>query len=174
MQQERLPELKVDRPWFKGVHSQVLQDVLRRLDKSFDNFFRRAKEGAEEPGYPGSYCKARIRLPEGAVASLARQSGRRLCELTPEAWLWKGRRVKIVDGSTVTIPDTPANQDAYPQQHGQQPGLGFPIARLVAVFDLACGALTTLGVGHYQGKATGEMALFRGQQSHLDRDDVMS
>lgn len=121
----------------------------------------------------GSYCKARLRLPEGAVVSLARQSGRRLCALTPEAWLWKGRRVKIVDGSTVTMPDTPANQDTYPQQSGQQPGLGFPIARLVAVFDLACGALTTLGIGRYQGKATGEMALFRGQQSHLDRGDVV-
>jgi len=51
-QQNRLPELKEERPWFKGVHSQVLQDVLRRLDKAYDNFFRRVKEGAEEPGYP--------------------------------------------------------------------------------------------------------------------------
>jgi hypothetical protein len=64
------------------------------------------------------------------------------------------------------MPDTPANQDAYPQQRGQQSGLGFPMARLVAVFDLAGGALTTLGVGPYQGKATGEMALFRGQRRH--------
>jgi hypothetical protein len=114
----------------------------------------------------GSYCKARKRLPEGVVSTLARQSGQRLCEQTPEAWLWKGRRVKIVDGSTVSMPDTEANQAAYPQQSGQQPGLGFPIARLVAVFDLVSGALTTLGVGCYQGKATGEMALFRQQQHY--------
>ena len=45
-------------------------------------------------------------------------------------------------------------------------GSAFPLARLVAVFDLGRGALTTLGVGRYQGKATGEMALFRQQQSH--------
>jgi putative transposase len=51
-QQNRLPELKDERPWFKGVHSQVLQDVLRRLDKGFESFFRRVKEGAEEPSYP--------------------------------------------------------------------------------------------------------------------------
>jgi hypothetical protein len=38
------------------------------------------------------------------------------------------------------------------------------MARLVAVLDLASGALTTLGVGPYQGKTTGEMALFRPQQ----------
>jgi Transposase DDE domain len=123
--------------------------------------------------HTGSYCKARKRLPEGVVSTLARHSGQRLCEATPEAGLWKGRRVKIVDGSTVSMPDTQANQDAYPQQPGQQPGLGFPIARLVAVFDLVSGALTTLGVGRYQGKATGEMALFRQQQGHLQRGDVV-
>jgi hypothetical protein len=123
--------------------------------------------------HTGSYCKARQRLPEGVVSTLARDSGQRLCEQTPAAWLWKGRRVKIVDGSTVSMPDTEANQAAYPQPPGQQPGLGFPLARLVAVFDLASGALTTLGVGRYQGKATGEMALFRQQQSHLQCGDVV-
>ncbi len=121
----------------------------------------------------GSYCKARKRLPEGVVSTLARHSGQRLCDQTPEAWLWKGRRVKIVDGSTVSMPDTEANQAAYPQPRSQQPGVGFPLARLVAVFDLVSGALTTLGVGRYQGKATGEMALFRQQQSFLQRGDVV-
>lgn len=121
----------------------------------------------------GSYCKARKRLPAGVVSTLARHSGQRLCEQTPEAWLWKGRRVKIVDGSTVSMPDTEANQAAYPQPRSQQPGVGFPLARLVAVFDLGSGALTTLGVGRYQGKATGEMALFRQQQHHLQRGDVV-
>ena len=70
----------------------------------------------------GSYCKARQRLPEGAVATLARQSAQQLCDQTPEVWLWKGRRVKIVDGTTVSMADTEANQAAYPQQRGQQPG----------------------------------------------------
>jgi putative transposase len=39
---------------FKGVFSQVLQDVFRRLDKSFKAFFRRVKAGEEEPGYPSA------------------------------------------------------------------------------------------------------------------------
>ena len=51
-QQNSLPELKVERPWFKGVYSQVLQDCLRRLDSAYQNFFRRVSEGAEEPGFP--------------------------------------------------------------------------------------------------------------------------
>ena len=62
--------------------------------------------------HTGSDCKARKRLPEGVVSTLARHSAQRLCEQTPEAWLWKGRRVKIVDGSTVSMPDTEANQAA--------------------------------------------------------------
>ena len=121
----------------------------------------------------GSYCKARKRLPEGAVATLARQSGQQLCEQTPAAWLWKGRRVTIVDGTTVSMADTVANQAAYPQQRAQQPGLGFPIVRAVAFFDLGCGAWTTLGIGPYRGKETGEMALCREQQRYLQRGDVM-
>jgi len=90
----------------------------------------------------GSYCKARKRLPEGAVETLARQSGQQLCNQTPAAWLWKGHHVKIVDGTTVSMADTEANQAAYPQQGAQKPGLGFPIVRAVAFFDLACGAWT--------------------------------
>lgn len=52
MQQNQLPQLKIERPWYKGVHSQVLQDTLKRLDKAFQSFFRRVKGGAEDPGYP--------------------------------------------------------------------------------------------------------------------------
>lgn len=70
----------------------------------------------------GSDCQARQRLPEGVVSTLARHSAQRLGEQTPEAWLWKGHHVNIVDGSTVSMPDTEANQAAYPQQPGQQPG----------------------------------------------------
>lgn len=51
-QQNALPGLKKERPWFKSVHSQVLQDVLRRLDRAYDNFFRRVKQGFEAPGFP--------------------------------------------------------------------------------------------------------------------------
>ena len=51
IQQNNLPELKKERPWFKCVHSQVLQDVLRRLDNGYQTFFRRVKNG-ETSGFP--------------------------------------------------------------------------------------------------------------------------
>jgi hypothetical protein len=116
--------------------------------------------------HTGRDGKARKRLPAGVVSTLARHRGQRLGDQTPEAWLWQGRRVNIVDGSTVARPDTEAQQAAYPQPRSQQPGCGFPLARIGAVFALVRGALTTLGVGGSQGKMTGDMALVRQQQSH--------
>src|SRR5271165_4145053 len=46
-----LPELKLERPSLEEVHSQVLQNVVDRLDKAFESFFRRCKTG-ETPGFP--------------------------------------------------------------------------------------------------------------------------
>jgi putative transposase len=51
-QQNQLPEIKAIREDMAAIHSQVLQDVLRRLDKAFQNFFRRVKERGEKAGFP--------------------------------------------------------------------------------------------------------------------------
>jgi hypothetical protein len=92
---------------------------------------------------------------------LVRGSGANLEDKLPEKWLWKKRHVKLIDGSTVSMPDTDANQAAYPQQKAQKDGLGFPIARLVGVLSLSTGAIIDLSLGPYQGKRTGEHALLR-------------
>ncbi|CAE7259191.1 nisX1, partial [Symbiodinium sp. CCMP2456] len=81
----------------------------------------------------GAYCQARKRLAEKFFSTVARLVGRELDAQAPSDWLWKGRRVHLFDGSTVSMPDTPANQDAYPQHDAQRPGLGFPIALRDAV-----------------------------------------
>jgi Transposase DDE domain len=107
------------------------------------------------------YCKARRRLPESVPFRLMRSLGRKLHDEAPEEWLWCGHRVKVVDGTTVSMPDTADNQREYPQSPSQRPGLGFPIARLVVVFCLATGAVLEAAMGKYQGKQTGENALFR-------------
>lgn len=62
--------------------------------------------------HTGSDCTARGRLPESVVARLAQEAGDRLRQESPRSWRWKGRRVKRVDGATVSMPDTPANQEA--------------------------------------------------------------
>src|SRR5436190_14132763 len=121
----------------------------------------------------GAYCQARQRLPESFFADVACSVGRRLDDQADRCWLWKGRRVYLFDGTTVTMPDTPKNQKAYPQVYNQKPGLGFPIARLGAVISLACGAVVSLGFCQYAGKGQGEVSLLRRLWDCLRPGDIL-
>jgi hypothetical protein len=109
----------------------------------------------------GPYCKARQRLPEALLSRLARESGADLHRKHPAGKLLGGRPVKVVDGTTVSMPDTAANQREYPQPPTQKPGLGFPLMRVVAVLSLHCGAVLDVAFGPYSGKQAGEPSLFR-------------
>lgn len=71
------------------------------------------------------------------------------------------------------MPDTPENQEAYPQHDKQQPGLGFPLARIAAIFSLSCGAIIDLGICRYAGKGQGELSLFRTLWSFFRAGDVV-
>jgi Transposase DDE domain len=108
-----------------------------------------------------NYCKARKRLPLSFIVRLVRKTGELLRGKARSAWLWKGRSVVMVDGSTASMPDTPANQQAFPQPRSQKRGLGFPLARFVAIICLATGAVLDLAIGPYKGKRTGETSLLR-------------
>jgi hypothetical protein len=120
----------------------------------------------------GAYCTARGNLPEEAIHQLVRDTGMEADDLADEDWLWQGRRVRVIDGSTITMPDTPANQAAYPQQENQKPGCGFPIARIVVIFSLSVGTVLDAAIGKYQGKQTGENSLFRTLYDVLTEGDV--
>jgi len=109
----------------------------------------------------GAYCQARQRLPEAFVADVARHTGRALDDAVEPQWLWKRRRVHVYDGSSASMPDTPANQRDYPQPGTQKPGLGFPLARIAAVFSLACGAVLDLALCRYAGKGQSELGMLR-------------
>ena len=121
----------------------------------------------------GAYCTARSDLPEDALHALVRETGKQVENESPETWLWHGRKVCVVDGSTVTMPDTPENQAAYPQQNTQKPGCGFPIARILVIFSLAAGTVLEAAIGKYQGKQTGENSLFRTLHDALDEGDII-
>jgi hypothetical protein len=121
----------------------------------------------------GGYCTAREQLPEDACRDLVRRTGRALEEEAPRDWLWKGRRVRVVDGSTITMPDTRANQAEYAQLKSQRPGCGFPIARILVVFSLAVGTVLEAAIGKYEGKQTGENSLFRTLHDLLSPGDIV-
>jgi hypothetical protein len=121
----------------------------------------------------GAYCQARKRLPERFFSAVACSVGRALEAKVDRRWLWKGRRVYMFDGTTVTMPDTPKNQQAYPQVYNQKPGLGFPIARIGALTSLSCGAIVSLGFCRYAGKGQGEVSLLRRLWDVLHPGDVL-
>ncbi len=121
----------------------------------------------------GSYCKARQRLPIGVITGLVHRTAQALEERVPEDWLWKRRETLMVDGSTVSMPDTPENQQAFPQARTQASGVGFPIARVVAIISLATGVLRDLAIGPYKGKETGETALLRDLLDRLKGGEVL-
>jgi hypothetical protein len=121
----------------------------------------------------GAYCQARARLPERFFSGVACSVGRALDDQAKPAWLWRGRRVYLFDGTTVSMPDTPENQAAYPQVYNQKPGLGFPIARLGAIISLSCGAILHLGVCQYAGKGQGEVSLLRTLWDILRPRDIL-
>jgi Transposase DDE domain len=120
-----------------------------------------------------SYCQARQRLPEMAIANLTRQTGQQLHRDAQEDWLWHRRRVTIVDGSTATMPDTPENQAEFPQGKSQKPGLGFPILRFVLLLSLSVGTVLECALGPCRGKRSGEQNLFRQTWSAFRPGDVV-
>lgn len=102
-------------------------------------------EGVEIPSTDTSaYCQARSRLPEKLLEKLFSQAAQNLEEKVTTEHLWCGRNVKLIDGSTVSMPDTIENQKAYPQPKNQKAGCGFPIAKIGVIFSLATGAAAAL------------------------------
>jgi hypothetical protein len=120
------------------------------------------------------YCKARRRLPEEVCARLMREAGKTLDESVSDFGRLAGRPVKLVDGTTLSMPDTRENQAAYPQAKTQRPGVGFPIMRLVAVLSLGSAAAREIAMGPYSGKETGETALFRALWDSLSPADIVA
>jgi len=134
----------------------------------------RAAQGQEPcSAQTGAYCQARKRLPEVFFSETALRTGRALDAGADKGWLWKRRRVYVYDGSSVTMPDTPENQAEYPQPVAQKPGLGFPLARIAAVFSLACGAIVGLGICRYAGKGQSELGMLRKLLDLFRPGDVM-
>lgn len=121
----------------------------------------------------GAYCRARQRLPTEMVTALTRETGQLLCAEAPTGWRWRGRTVKLVDGTGISMPDTPENQARYPQPSSQARGVGFPLARLVGVICLSTGAVVDAAIGPFEGKGHSEHDLFRKLMGAFCAGDVL-
>jgi len=121
----------------------------------------------------GDYCRARAKLSRQVLRKLARQVAKLVEKQANKDWLWHGLHAKLVDGSTITLPDTPENQQAFPQLSSQQPGVGFPIARICVVLSLATACIHDSAMGPYEGKETGETALLRTLLDSFEEGEVV-
>jgi hypothetical protein len=121
----------------------------------------------------GAYCQARKRLPERFFSTTAWRVGQSLDASVDSQWLWKGRRVYLFDGSTVSMPDTAENRKEYPLTYNQKPGTGFPVARIAAIISLSCGAILKLGICRYAGKGQSELGLLHKLWDMFRRGDVL-
>jgi hypothetical protein len=157
-----------------GFLSQVLSNDHSCRDAVSRIIAHRAARGREacSPN-PASSGNARGRLPTGVLRTLARRTAAELLAGAAEDWRWNGRDVFIADGTHVSMPDTPANQASSPQPVVPQPGLGFPLARLVVFRSLATGAGHDLAIAPYEGKGTGETTLLREMDGALKPGDVI-
>jgi hypothetical protein len=119
------------------------RDALQRVSAWWQVHF--SAQGSPSSDTSG-YCQARARLDERVLQQIGTQVAEQLQRQVANQQLWLGRRVKIVDGTGLSMPDTAANQLQWPQNSNQQPGCGFPQLKVVGLFCLQSGAL--LQVAH--------------------------
>lgn len=144
-------------------HARTCREAVRQTQSWMD-----LQGGRELSSNTSAYCQARARLPQAHLEQAFTRVVHHL--LAQEQRFWRGRRVRVVDGSSCSMPDTPSNQAAYPQSRRQKPGCGFPVMRFVAVFSLATGAI----LGTVQGAlGENERTLWRRLWGLLKRGDIV-
>jgi len=154
--------------WAMLYQSLAVDKSLRHTLKCLTAWLTAA--GVEPPSSDtGAFSKARQRLPESLLHRLVPETADRLEQRVPQAHHWCGRPVKVFDGTTVQMADTPANQGEYPQHSNQAEGCGFPLAQVVVFFCLMTGAVVAASVGAWQ---TSEIVLSRLLYRQLAPGDV--
>lgn len=132
--------------------------------------WRADKQQAQASPNTAAYCRARQRLELSALQSAQHTLGAHVAQQAQPDRQWHGRRVVVVDGTGLSMPDTPENQKEYPQAASSKPGCGFPQMKLVALFCLTTGALLRYAQSH---RKVAELTLFRSMWDALHSGDVV-
>jgi hypothetical protein len=144
------------------------REIVRRVQA-----WRQETFGSGQPAKSASsaaYCQARARLDLDTLELIRAQIARSLERNVLSAERWAGRTVKIVDGTGLSMPDTPENQALWPQPSSQTPGCGFPALKLVGLFSLSSGALLEAVTGPLRAH---DSTLFGGLWSKLQKGDIV-
>lgn len=140
------------------------REVVRQLQACF-----RLVDGPPLAAADGAYCRAKARLPEHALATGLAATAQAADQAAPPLAQLQGRPLKALDGSTVTLADTPKNRRAYPPLQCPGPP-GFPMLRIVVLFSLLGGAITAVAQGALD---TSELALLATLSKRLGTGDIV-
>jgi hypothetical protein len=120
-----------------------------------------------------SYSRARGRLKMDAIRDMARDAHLEMDKAADERWLWKNRRVTIIDGSTVAMSDTPDNVAVYPKRSNHHEYNGYPIARVMLASSLETGSVVDFGIAAWRGKSTGEIPIAARLIDSIERGNIL-
>lgn len=148
-----------------GSCREAVRKVMAFLRRKFPR-----EEGATMSPDTSAYCQARVKIPLDVLDKINTHLVERMQNHIPHSELWHGRHVKLVDGTGVSMPDTPANQASWPQSKSQKQGCGFPSMNLVAIFCLLTGALVKAAHGDRRAH---EVRLFQSLWSGLEKGDLV-
>ncbi len=139
------------------------KEVVRKLQS-----YASLKGGKVPSSSTASYCTARKKLDEQTLFDIFQFTAMRGDKST-QTGLLKNRRVVVVDGTGLSMPDSSENQAVWPQSSTQKPGCGFPSARVCACFSLESGSLLSYAIGN---KKSNELPLFRKQWQMFKAGDI--
>lgn len=121
----------------------------REVVRKVQSWYAKHRRALPKSG-TGAYCQARKRLPLETLLQTHQKLAAKLTEPIRESGAWDGHRVHVVDGTGVSMPDTPENRKVHSQPSGQKPGCGFPVMKIVGVFCLQTGALIRWAQGQLE------------------------
>jgi len=121
----------------------------------------------------GGYCRARKRLNETMISDMCKDLAKNSLKKIKNTWRFKNKNVYLIDGTTITMPDTKENQKVYPQSKTQKEGLGFPICRIVCIISLETGCIVNAAVSQYSGKGASEQTLLRSMLGSFKKGDIL-
>lgn len=160
-------------PWvtFVAFLGQVLTrgSSCREAVRRVQSWFVAEKRSAPDES-TSAYCQARARLTVASLREAHEQVGGWIERHVQDSWRWCGRRVRVLDGCGVSMPDTKENRAQWPYAGNQRPGCGFPTAQLVGLFCLATGRLMRFAVDSWKAH---EIPLARQLIGWIEPNDVV-
>lgn len=117
-----------------------------------------------------SYCKGRLRLCDVFLGRVAARLGEVLDRGVRDSDRWNGMVLKAIDGSSVKLTDTDANQEAFPQPSTQKKGCGFPVMSIAGLINLSHGGWQAMTTG---SGTEHDLTLARLMLDHLSEGDLL-